>query len=230
MAETSVSTLRMRSPSTITMALVQTFPWPSTSFPKRSALTFPGLFGVCCAKILPGQQSSSERDNQLRARSFKGVHLRSKIGGRGRAPGRAALVIHRRKEINWTNRKTAEDGQKGKAAILLSLGGSCRARRCRLGRRNAGDFRPQAELLQRQGIELACRLQPVSTLKALHRGYRGGIPLARGIALEGAIAGQGALDFGDAVRSGSLLSAHMVRPAEPAPFLGSGRSVWRGWA
>src|SRR5260370_13275806 len=86
MAETSVSTLRMRSPSTITMALVQTLPLPSTSFPKRSALTFPGLFGVCCAKPFPAQQSSSERHNQPPARSFKGVHLSSNIGGRGLRP------------------------------------------------------------------------------------------------------------------------------------------------
>src|SRR5713101_7081907 len=113
--------------------------------------------------------------------------------------------------------------------MLLSLGGSCRPRRCRLGRRNAGDFRPQAELLQRQGIELARRLQPVRTLKTLHRGDCGAIPLARRIALEGAVASQGALNLGDAVRSGSLLSAHTARPAELAPFLGSGRSVGRGW-
>src|SRR5260370_19628139 len=49
-ADASVVTLRMRSPSTITMAFAQSLPLASQSLPKRTALTVlaPGL---SCAKI-----------------------------------------------------------------------------------------------------------------------------------------------------------------------------------
>src|SRR5216684_6038760 len=51
-ADASVVTARMRSPSTITMALVQSFPLASQSLPKRTA--FIGLApGFSCAQIPP---------------------------------------------------------------------------------------------------------------------------------------------------------------------------------
>src|SRR5712692_8996056 len=55
-AAESVVTFRMRSPTTITMAFVQSFPLPSQSFPKRTALTVlaPGL---SCAQIPPAHEA-----------------------------------------------------------------------------------------------------------------------------------------------------------------------------
>src|SRR3989454_9145022 len=51
-ADASVVTVRMRSPSTITIAFVQSFPLASQSFPKRTAFT--GLAaGLSCANIPP---------------------------------------------------------------------------------------------------------------------------------------------------------------------------------
>src|SRR2546421_9748929 len=49
-ADASVVTPRIRSPSTITMAFVQSFPLASQSFPKRTALIVLAL-GFSCAQI-----------------------------------------------------------------------------------------------------------------------------------------------------------------------------------
>src|SRR5216683_760321 len=51
-ADASVVTLRMRSPSTITMAFVQTFPLASHSFPNLTAFTCFAA-GFSCAQISP---------------------------------------------------------------------------------------------------------------------------------------------------------------------------------
>src|SRR6266849_2710283 len=77
-ADASVVTLRMRSPSTITMAFVQSFPLASQSFPKRTALTVlaPGL---SCAQIPPTHEAprTAARRILIGFMAHPPLHLRS---------------------------------------------------------------------------------------------------------------------------------------------------------
>src|SRR5260370_1786399 len=88
-ADASVVTLRMRSPSTMTMAFVQSFPLASQSFPKRTALTVLTL-GFSCAQIPPAHDAPSTAASRI----FIAFMAHSPLCLHARAQNNLTFLIH----------------------------------------------------------------------------------------------------------------------------------------
>ena len=99
----------------------------------------------------------------------------------------------------------------------------------RHGRSRTCGLRSEAKLLQGFCIELARRIQTVGFLIFFHGVDSRGVPLAVGLAAEGAVFGEGGLNFRNAVGRGGFL------PRRPATDFSRGFSVarfgagLRGW-
>ena len=81
----------------------------------------------------------------------------------------------------------------------------------RRGRIESGGAGAEAELLQAGGVELTAGIQVVFGLKLLESGDGVAVPLAVGIALVVARAGERGLNFGDALVGGGLLERFTAR-------------------
>src|SRR5579883_377663 len=86
-------------------------------------------------------------------------------------------------------------------------------------RRNSGDLRAQAKLLERVGVEFAAGCDTVSFLESFQSGNGRVVPLARRLAGKGSVLCQRLLNFRDAVGRRGLLTFHPARTARFAAGL-----------
>jgi len=100
---------------------------------------------------------------------------------------------------------------KGEGRLLLAMNSRRRACSERGGtdwghrRSEASGLRTEAQLLQSFCVELPGRIQTVRLLKLFHGVDGVRVPLAAGLAAERTVLGEGALNFGNTLRSGCLL-------------------------
>jgi hypothetical protein len=94
----------------------------------------------------------------------------------------------------------------------------------RHGRSQTRGLRTEAELLQGLSVELARGIQTVGFLILFHGVDGRGVPLAVGFTAEGAVFGEGGLDFRNAIGRGGFLPLH------PTGSFPAGFSVVRFWA
>src|SRR6266403_1918629 len=138
-ATASVVTLRMRSPSTMTMAFVQSFPLASQSLPKRTAFTGLAL-GFSCAQIPPTHDAprNTARRILIVFMAHSSLRLRTNL------PRNVRLLIQLTKECNREELPvTAADGSQEVALVSAKKKNLPKARAARL--RRSGNQGPIAE-------------------------------------------------------------------------------------
>src|SRR5579859_1387115 len=207
MEEASALTLRILLPSMTTTALVHSLPLASHSLPKRTALSALAE-GFSCPEKGSATANMVAKINRLN---------RTKLSSR-----RHTWCVRCRQ----TSKSVGEGKQWRFVAELVAVGGlrgsrgSGRGSRRRHGRGDSGSMRAEPEFLQGQGVELAGGIQAVARLEFLHALDGGIVPLSVGGAGKGAVLGEGLLNLGNAVGSGSFLP-----PLPPGMLVGLS-GVW----
>src|SRR6266513_81466 len=197
-ADASVVTLRIRSPSTSTMAFVQSWPLASQSFPKRTALTVL-VPGFSCAQNPPTYDAPRTAARRIL------------IGFMEHSP----LHLHTH-AVHCLTSNSVVDGMQSRRTAGLQLATS-RLRGCRFlqgrrthgrhGRRYTRGLGAKPQLLKGFRIELSRRIQPMRFLEFSRRFHCRSVPFPVRFSSERTVFRERLLDLGNAVGSRGFLSS-----------------------